>query len=218
VRLLGAVLAGGESRRYGTDKAAAVVAGRTLVDRAAQTLEAVFPEVVVVSSRAPATEGWRHVADARPGEGPLAAIEAALRHASERALEGAFVLACDLPLMDAAGVRTVIGALGTREAAAAGRAGPPGFEPLCAVYRVGCLPWVSAALDRGERAAHALFDAVDGVTASLPERQLLNVNTPADRARAAEVLEGATGVPDGLPNRGGPAHVSPLNPPPTSHR
>ncbi|MBM4184875.1 MAG: molybdenum cofactor guanylyltransferase [Gemmatimonadetes bacterium] len=191
--MLGAVLAGGESRRFGSDKAAALVGGRTLVERAATTLAEVFPDVVVVSSGAPITTAWPYVADLRPGEGPLAGIEAALHHAAGRGLEGAFVLACDLPLVDADVVRAVVAALGDGPAAAPGRAEPPGWEPLCAAYRLPCLRVAAAALDRGVRSAHRLLEEVQAARVAVPSAAFLNVNTPPDHARALAVLEGEAG-------------------------
>jgi molybdopterin-guanine dinucleotide biosynthesis protein A len=191
--MLGAVLAGGESRRFGSDKAAALVAGTTLVERAGSTLAAVCTEVIVVSSRPATTDRWRHVPDARPGEGPLAGIESALQYAGAHGFDGAFVLACDLPLVEPGLVAAIVAVLGDRWAAAPAREGAPGVEPLCAAYRVECLPWVTAALDRGERAAQALFDAVEGVRVPAPAGAFLNVNTPGDRERATAVLEGGAG-------------------------
>ncbi len=188
---LGAVLAGGESRRFGSDKAAALLDGKTMVDRAAATLAEVFREVVVVSSRAPATRSWLHIPDGRPGQGPLAGIEAALRFADERGLGGAFVLACDLPLVDTGTIHAVLAALTGAAAAAPARQGDEGWEPLCAAYRLECLPWASAALDRGELAVHGLLDAVGAVRVAARPAALLNVNTPADHFRAVSVVDGA---------------------------
>jgi len=156
-------------------------------------LARVFPDVAIVSSRAATTADWAQVPDAREGSGPLAGIEAALLRARELRLEGVFVLACDLPLVDDATVRAVLGALKSRLAAAPVRDGAPGMEPLCAAYRLECLPFVSRALDRGDLATHALFQSVGGITIRLPTGTFLNVNTPADRVRAAAVLEDGAG-------------------------
>jgi molybdopterin-guanine dinucleotide biosynthesis protein A len=193
LKLLGAVLAGGESRRFGSDKAAERIGGTTLAARAAGTLARVFKDVVIVSSREPTTAEWPHVPDAREGCGPLAGIEAALLRARELRLDGAFILACDLPLVDEATVRAVVGALKSRLAAAPVREGEPGMEALCAPYRLECLPFVSRALDRGDLAVHALFQSVGGVTIRLPTGSFLNVNTPADHERATAVLRDAAG-------------------------
>jgi molybdopterin-guanine dinucleotide biosynthesis protein A len=77
--ILGAVLAGGQSLRFGSDKALAELGGRTLLARAIATLAAQCDAVVVVGRNdAPANT----IPD-RPagGMGPLGGIAAALHHA-----------------------------------------------------------------------------------------------------------------------------------------
>jgi len=201
--MLAAVLAGGESRRFGADKASAQVAGKTLVERAAETLAEVFSDVVVVSSRELSPTRWPRVPDGRVGCGPLAGIEAALMRAEATGQPGVFVLACDLPLVDAGTVRSVFDALGDDLAAAPALDGGSLVEPLCAAYRVECLPAVTEALDAGCLAVHAMFAAVGGIRLSLPAERFLNVNTPGDHAHALAVLSvrnaASTKGPDGLP-------------------
>ena len=102
----GAVLCGGGSRRMGRDKAVIVVAGETLLARAARTLSGVFDEVLVVGREAPPPGLPPHVralADERPGLGPLGGIATALAAAGH---EWVFVCACDMPLLDARAKRS----------------------------------------------------------------------------------------------------------------
>lgn len=187
-RLLGAVLAGGDSRRFGRDKAAEVIGGKPLAVRAAATLATVFEQVVIVSSREPVAPGWRHVPDLRSGLGPLAGIEAALTHAEALDLDGAFVLACDMPLVDAASVRRLLESIGTSPACAPVRAGDPGFEPLCAVYRVSCLESISEALGEGALAVHRAFTRLGGRTVTVSDDRFVNVNSTEDAKRAEAAL------------------------------
>ena len=174
------------------------------MERAAETLARVFDDVVIVSSRPTATDRWPRVPDEREGFGPLAGIEAALLAASRRGCDGAFVLACDMPVVDERTVRAVVDALGDSRAAApapvhealggpsaessVGLRAEPSVEPLCAAYLVACLPELTRALDERRLAAHELFRAVGGATVLLPARSFMNVNTPEDHARAGEVL------------------------------
>ena len=46
----GAVLAGGESRRFGQDKAHAILAGKPLVTHVVETLQALFEDVLIVTN------------------------------------------------------------------------------------------------------------------------------------------------------------------------
>lgn len=191
-RLLGAVLAGGEGRRFGGPKAEADVGGVALVDRAVATLREVVEEVVVVSARPLSAPPAPVVCDRVPGMGPLGGLDAALRAAAERGFDGVLLVACDLPLLTPGLLRRVAGALGDHPAVAPQRdAG--GVEPLCAVYRVSVLSAVEARLGEEDRSLHSLFRAVGGHV--LPSWRLgapgvafLNVNTPGDRLRAEEAL------------------------------
>lgn len=177
-RFLGAVLAGGMSTRFGSDKAMAVLDGERLLDRAVGVLGATCADVVVVSSHSGHDgAGWTRVPDRRPGLGPLAGIEAALDHASGAGMAGVVVLACDLPGVQAEDVRRLLDALGDADAVAPARVGPPGFEPLCAVYRTRCGSTASRLLDEGARGAHRLLSAVKGRIVSGTTAPPVNVNT-----------------------------------------
>ena len=88
--ILGVVLAGGMSTRFGSDKALAELDGRTLVSRAVDTLSG-WCEYVVIAGRAtgpaPCIPDWP-----RAGMGPLAGIAAGLHHAQDEGY--ASVLTC----------------------------------------------------------------------------------------------------------------------------
>jgi molybdopterin-guanine dinucleotide biosynthesis protein A len=88
--ILGAVLAGGQSARFGSDKALAEFRGHTLLAHAVDTLSGWCEHVIVVgraTAPAPTLPDWP-----RPGMGPLAGIAAALHHARDEDYE--FVLTC----------------------------------------------------------------------------------------------------------------------------
>jgi len=88
--ILGAVLAGGQSSRFGSDKALAEYRGHTLLSHAVDALSGWCEHVVVVgreTAPAPTLPDWP-----RPGMGPLAGIAAALRHARDESYEA--VLTC----------------------------------------------------------------------------------------------------------------------------
>lgn len=92
MQLLGAVLAGGGSSRFGSDKAAAVLDGRTLAEHAAAALAAYADEVVVV--------GPGGLPDLpRPRLGPLGGIAAALDHAAGRGIRCVLTIGCDMPVV-----------------------------------------------------------------------------------------------------------------------
>jgi molybdopterin-guanine dinucleotide biosynthesis protein A len=80
VRTLGAVLAGGRSSRFGSDKALAMLAGQTLLDHAVAALRPHCDAVIVV--------GRDEIADwPRPDMGPLGGIAGALIHAVDQGFD-----------------------------------------------------------------------------------------------------------------------------------
>lgn len=102
----------------------------------------------------------RCVTDRRPGQGPLAGLEAGLAAASHPVC---FVASCDLPWLEAPLVRSLVEELG----AAAGDDGPPRAlipvrsgrdQPLCAAYESRTAAVAAACLDGGERRVDALLE------------------------------------------------------------
>lgn len=205
-RLLGAVLAGGEGRRFGGPKAGALVGGLSLLERAVATLREVVADVVVVSSRPVPEIGVPVIPDRVAGAGPLGGLDAALRAARDRGYEGVLLVACDLPLLSGVVLGRVAEALGDHPAAAPERP-TGGIEPLCAAYRVSLLPTVEARLAQEDRSLHALFReargrAVPATRIDAPESTFLNVNTPDDRVRAEAALR-----PQGRSSLGSPPAI-----------
>lgn len=191
--VLGAVLAGGEGRRFGRPKAGATLAGVPMVRRAVDILRSVASEVVVSSSVPVPDVDVPVVPDRIPGVGPLAGLEAALREASTRGFEAVLVLACDLPLVEPALLKRLVARSIGQSAVAPTRAGG-GVEPLCAVYRTEVLKAVARRLGGPDRSLHGLFRDVGGLAIPWDELEadpgmLMNVNTPADGRHAAAVLE-----------------------------
>jgi len=90
--LLGALLAGGRSSRFGGDKALALLDGRPLIDLALEALHAEADAVVICGRE---RHGEISIAD-RPagGFGPLAGLNAALAYAAGNAFE--FVLSAPI--------------------------------------------------------------------------------------------------------------------------
>lgn len=98
-RILGAVLAGGRSSRFGSDKARALFELRPLLDHAADALSGQVDEVVICGRREP---GRICIPDRpTPDLGPLGGLAAALRHAREEGYEAVVSAGCDTPILPA---------------------------------------------------------------------------------------------------------------------
>lgn len=171
-RPTGIVLAGGASRRMGTDKAALELGGRTLLQHAVDALErADVGSIVVVGAAdrsAPTVRATvraavhsigpvRFEVDAVPGEGPLRGLAAGLAAA---AAPVALVVGVDMPFVEPELLRLLA-------ARAAGGASPllPLHEgvpqPLCSAWPSETLPRIEALLAAGERSILTAARALD---------------------------------------------------------
>jgi molybdenum cofactor guanylyltransferase len=105
VKLLGAIIAGGGSRRFGGDKAAVLLNDRALIDHVA---DALAPQVdaMVVSGRD--WPGLKAVADRpAPDLGPLGGLCALLHYAAQHEYDAVLAAGCDvLPVPD---LRVLVG-------------------------------------------------------------------------------------------------------------
>ncbi len=180
--IFAAILVGGRgSRMGGVDKARLRDAeGVTFVERLVSALSPAVVEVVL-SGRAEqdyAETGLRLVADRRRDAGPLGGLEAVLETAPA---PWCFLVACDMPEVDAQVLDRLAAARQPDAQVVVPRT--RWVEPTCALYHVGALVPVGAALARGER---ALFKLVAGLThvevefAGSAAKKLRNVNRPDD--------------------------------------
>jgi len=185
---LGGVLVGGQSLRFGTDKALAHVGERSMAARAVHALRAVADPVVLLGGDGALARRmglpWR--ADDRPGRGPLEGIATGLRWALELERPGLAVLACDLPLVTPAVMRSIVAAVAPDLDAVVADG-----QPLCAWYSTRALEAVDQALDHGRHSVRELLLRLRVERVRLAEDEddaqelLLNVNTPDDLIEAA---------------------------------
>ncbi|MFN7925522.1 MAG: molybdenum cofactor guanylyltransferase [Bryobacteraceae bacterium] len=179
LRTAGFVLAGGRSSRMGRDKALLDAGGRTLLERVAAAVREAAGSVTVIAP----PERYRHlglpiIADARPGEGPLAGIEAAL-DASEA--EWNLIVACDMPNLEPEVLGRLLEFACASAADCVAGLSERGPEPLLAAYHRRALPAVRAALDAGERRVTSALDALQVVYFEIDNHAITaNVNTPAE--------------------------------------
>lgn len=131
----------------GRDKALLPLDGEPLIRRTARLLEPMFERVVVVSNSEEVAQAARiaRLTDAQRDKGPLAGIEAALLHFDEPT----FIVACDLPFLNADFIRFQL-AKWRDELDALVPQSAHGVEPLHAIWSPSCLPAIQQAL-RAER-------------------------------------------------------------------
>ena len=169
--ILGVVLAGGASTRFGSDKALAEVGGHTLLNRAFDTLTG-FCELVVIAGR---ERGPGHCIPDWPRQdmGPLAGIAAGLRHARDEGYDS--VLTCGV---DSLGLPDNLLELLTP--------GPAYLEsqPVIGHWPAGTLEALEALLQSEARHSMLAFAEAVGARPVKIGADPANINTPADLTAA----------------------------------
>jgi molybdopterin-guanine dinucleotide biosynthesis protein A len=167
--ILGCVLAGGLSTRFGSDKALAEFEGHTLIARAVDALSG-WCEYVVVAGRelapAPTLPDWP-----RQGMGPLAGIAAALHLARDEGYD--LVLTC--------GVDSAVLPDGLPDLLAPA---PAYFadQPVIGLWPASAVDAIEAILtSEGRHSMRQLAEAIGARAVQLATRPA-NINTPADLA------------------------------------
>ena len=206
--IIGVVLAGGEGRRLGGNKAVLRLSGSrsggpgpTLVDWAVTRLAAVaaVEEIVVAAGDfgtevGPVDRGLRvSLTPDGPGSGPAAGVLGAARSRPGHRL---LVLACDLPLVPVGLLSSLAAADAELAPAATDPGDPRSMNPTCALWTPPALARLAARIEGGDNRLYPLTRCaelrVEPVAAGRygdPEDILLNVNTIADWERARRLIE-----------------------------
>lgn len=209
VRVSAAVLAGGASRRMGTDKRRLVLDGETLLARAVRTAAAVSDDILIVVAADRAVERrlldglpGRLVVDRRRAAGPLAGVEAALAAARHPVV---LVLPVDAPGLSPSLLRHLIGRTLSSKNASGRLVAGDAPQPLPCVLWRSALPALSQLLDAGERRLAAIPQAIPMIDVAEADWRaydpggawLANLNRPRD-------LESRQRTPREPPRAGGP--------------
>lgn len=167
MRILGAILAGGEARRFGRDKARAQWNGKPLFDWVAEALSAQC-EAVVVCGREEA--GFACLSDKpEPGLGPLGGLYAALCRASEDGFSHVLSVGVDAPNLPYDLISALVG-----EGAAIVKS-----QPVVGLWPRELADTLAAYLAEDRRSLYGFAERVEARRVAL-DPPLLNINRPKD--------------------------------------
>ena len=202
-----AILAGGQSKRLGRDKALISVHGdgRPLIAHLIERLHPLSNDLFVVGPDRP---GYRDLAaplvlDVFPGEGPLGGIATGLRRARHSRV---LVVACDLPFLNVPLIRWMIEQDDARDAIVpaipgASRQGDGTvLQSTHAIYARSMLVGIETALDHGVRQVSLVLADIDARCLPVESivrfdpglRSFFSINTPKDFEQARQWLQSTT--------------------------
>jgi len=161
VRALGVILAGGASRRYGSDKALAVLNGAPLLQ---WVVTRARPQVDSLAISGAARRGFALpvIADGVKNAGPLSALCSILGWAEREGFPLVATFSCDTPFIPSGVVSSLRQALEDYDCAVAGRGGA--VHPTFALWDVRARGKVETAFATGVRSLH---DAIAYVNSTL---------------------------------------------------
>lgn len=165
MNVLGAVLAGGRSSRFGSDKAAALYGGQPLLEHARAALAKQCAAVIVVGGDSGLPD-WP-----RPDCGPLGGIGGALQYAADNGFDAVLTCGVDsLALPD-----DLLARLSPVPAYVAG-------QPVIGLWPVASAPALEGLLLSDRTHSMRAFAELIGARAVDLEAAPANINTPADLA------------------------------------
>jgi len=184
------ILAGGQSKRMGQDKASLVFEGQTLLARAEQCLTPLF-EHVVVSVRKPRSDAkLPQVLDSSESRAPMMGIVAAMQAVHT---DWVFVVGVDMPFVSAELVQYMAAQRGEHDAVALYAYDMP--QPLCCFYHQSALPVMQENIAAGKRSLKHLLQELN--THFISENKarlydaklqsLVSLNTAADMKQWSKI-------------------------------
>ena len=192
--LTGAILAGGHSSRFGSNKALFAPDGETLISKAAGLLRSVAREVLVSASQTNAGDydflGLEIVVDQHPDSGPMGGLETLLQRCTTPWL---LVLTCDMPFVDKEALVTMVSSLnGEPDNALYQRDHPHALawqrcdgsiSPFPLLIERSALPKIQSRMRTGSLSMKGLLSELDTYYIMSPYNRLLsNINRPEDWA------------------------------------
>jgi molybdopterin-guanine dinucleotide biosynthesis protein A len=187
----GAILAGGQSKRFGDDKALVLLGKKRLIEHGLDLLRSIFREVLIITNQ-PRQFQFLDVpiaCDVIQGAGSLGGILTALVHARA---DRCFIVACDMPFVNRSIVRLLYARADRYDVVVPIVNGEP--EPLHALYSKRCIsPIVKRILEKDyriinfyKRASTLRVEEEEWAHLDPEGLSFVNINTPADFQNAFE--------------------------------
>jgi molybdenum cofactor guanylyltransferase len=179
VNFSGVVLAGGKSKRFGSDKARFVYKGKPMMKWVLDSFE-LASERFIVANATYAEFNVPVYADVISSHTPLSGVHSALTHAKH---DWVALAACDMPFLTTNYWQTLQKYCPDTKAVVV--ASGFGLEPLAAFYHRSLIQAIEAALNQEQKAVHLFLESIDKTVLkaealNLPSNTFLNINRLED--------------------------------------
>lgn len=170
--ITGVILAGGQSSRFGSNKALALLHGKSLIQHVTDTVTSIFNDCLLVTNT-PEEYDFLNIPmirDRYQDMGPLAGIHAALRHTGKSWI---FVVGCDMPLVMPDLVTFLCSCCTHEDCEAVIPWLEKGAEPLCGLYHKSALARIEQYLQSGKAQVKEILENL--AVRKIKEQELLQV-------------------------------------------
>ena len=190
MKIAGVVLAGGQSSRYGQPKMFELIGDQPLYKHSLNALQQNELSPLIVATNASLHPRFSHenvhfIIERQPHEGPLFALQNIMVHFPD--VEWFFVVASDMPFMNADFVQTMLSLIDNRFDVILPKQGTR-LHPLAAIYRRSALPKVNGLVQQNKRSMKVLLEQLQVCTVPFESDNstFININTQQDMTQTIE--------------------------------
>ncbi len=185
------ILAGGNARRMGQDKAMLLLNQRSLLKTVIETMQPLFVHTLISVSQLRPEIDVPQICDAELDAGPLVGLVTTLEKIST---PWAFVVGCDMPFISSAVVEQLAKQRAHYQAVIP--VVRDQLQPLAAFYSTTCIPMLRASLSLGNRSLHGAISHLNVCYVNEAElikvdpqlRSFFDLDTPQDFERAKRMI------------------------------
>lgn len=186
------IIAGGQGRRIGGDKASRMLAGRNLLARAVEKA-ATYSESIAIAASAQTrlilSDDIPLLVDELGEAGPISGLSSALRFAAEKQAEHVLLISCDTPFLPDDLLERLRDSIGGAHAAMAQY--DERLHSACALWRADVSQYLPDYLAQGRRSLIGFAKTVGYVAVDWPAGAFdpfFNINTAEDLAAAEQFM------------------------------
>jgi molybdopterin-guanine dinucleotide biosynthesis protein A len=186
-KITGIILAGGQSKRMGTDKGLIGLSGKPLISYAIDTLSGICGEILIsANDDAYNSFGLKVVPDLMTGQGPMGGIYSCMKAVKTKYV---IVLSCDMPFVDKQIIDLLLTGKNHYQAVLPGHKGF--MQPVCALYNSEILPIIEHHLFSGKLKLAGFIEMLNHKIVEISyedEYKLLSINTKSELLEAERMI------------------------------